>query len=161
MSGNKLWKLSDCDITWKAHKQKLSKKLDSPRSRWTAGTNELRKNMKITNTNTVRHLASRVLSDILCCKRGKHNSYNSMQHNFCNVSTILCDLNHYKLLLMLKNKTSWTWKMISSWEQIQDYHITESWNQNLWKINTINLKYSKTLLYDTWLNRFFNMTQRC
>ena len=85
MSANKLWNLPDCAITWKAHQQKLNKKLDSPRSRWTPGTNELRKNMKITNTNTVRHLASRVLSDILCCKRGKHNSCTQ-----CNLISAVC-----------------------------------------------------------------------
>lgn len=54
---------------------KVNRIFNSPRSRWMPGTTELRKNMERTNPSTVRHLTSRLLSDILCYEKEKHNSF--------------------------------------------------------------------------------------
>lgn len=87
----------------KSRSTKLPQKLDSPISRWTPGTSELRKNMTITNPNTVRHLASRILSDILCCERGKHNSFTQ-----CNLISAMCPQSY--VIWITTNFSLW-WKI--------------------------------------------------
>jgi len=43
------------------------------------GTNELRKNVRITHPSTARHLMRRILSVILCCRQGEKKINSSVK----------------------------------------------------------------------------------